>query len=166
MVSYRAPTSRIPSHFASAEAVRRRSVKLTEVSLELSGGTVEAARVQDLAGLNRRSQSEQDKLLKDAGLQATTPAAGSLLAIKADLQLSWNKLRNLKRWMKSFGIELESERTARPFIARSIPTYVAKTLPMAKRNGDISMTSYVYFPNLVDIVINYLNKYDVCNKLT
>ena len=112
----------MPSDLASAESVRRRSVKLTEVSLELIGDTVEAVRVQDVAGLNRLTQSEQDKLLIDAGIRATTPAAGSLLAIKADLQLSWNKLPNLKRWMKSFGIELESERTARPFIARSIPT--------------------------------------------
>ena len=82
--------------------MRRRSVKLTEVSLELSGGTVEAVRVQDVAGLKRLTQSEQDKLLKDAGLQATTLAAGSALAIKTNLQLSWNKLRNLKRWMNSF----------------------------------------------------------------
>ena len=87
----------MPSDLACAETVRRRSVKLTEVSLELIGDTVEAVRVQDVAGLKRLTQSEQDKLLNDAGLQATTPAAGSLLAIKADLQLSWSKLPSLKR---------------------------------------------------------------------
>ena len=50
MVFYRAPTSRMPSDLASAESMRRRSVKLTEVSLELIVDTVEAVRVQDAAG--------------------------------------------------------------------------------------------------------------------
>ena len=42
-----------------------RSVKLTAVTRELFGGTIEAAhKVQDVAGLKRLSQSELDQLLK------------------------------------------------------------------------------------------------------
>ena len=53
-------------------------------------------RSQEAAALRRRSSLDQEKLLQEAGLRPLVPAAGSLLAIKADLNLSWNKLRKLK----------------------------------------------------------------------
>ena len=76
-------------------------------------------RSQEAAALRRRSSSDQEKLLQEAGLRPLVPAAGSLLAIKTDSNLPWNQMRKLKQWMKAFRLQLESERQARHFILPS-----------------------------------------------
>ena len=43
--------------------------------------------------------------------------------------------------MKAFGLRLESERQARPFIARNVPEFTSHTLPMSQENGDIVMAN-------------------------
>ena len=165
IVFRRTTATRTPSHQASSETVRRRSAELSAHQLDLSGGTAQSARHQEVAGLKRLTKEEQEELLQGAGLKSSSNEAGSLLAIKADLSLPWNKLRKLKTWLKSFGVELESERTVHNFIASSIPPYTSKKVPMTKRNGEITMAAFVFFPNLIDIVIHYLDMYDESGKL-
>lgn len=90
---------------------------------------MKSTRIQEVAGLQLLSAKEQEELLRDDGLKPSSPEAGSLLAIKADLLLPWNKLRKLKPRPKSFGVELESERTARQFIAKLLVAVPAKPKP-------------------------------------
>ena len=120
VIYQRTTASRVPSELACAETVRKRSVQLSEMQHDLSGGTVKSVHMQEVAGLKRLTQDEQDDLLRDAGLKSNSPEVGTLLVIKADLALPWNRLRKLKTWLKSFGVQLESERTARAFIINNI----------------------------------------------
>ena len=158
------PLSYVGSDVASSRSIRRRSSRLERLEEMVSGGEA-GVQAQHVAGLKRLTSKEQEDLLRDAGLRTTSPAAGSLLAIKADLNLSWSKIRGLKKWLRSFGVNLESERSARSFITVNIPSYTAMEVPMTKKNGDMVMTNMVYFPSLSDIVIRYLDWYESCGKL-
>ena len=156
--------SAVSSDQASATTVRRRFSELKRMD-ELVSGSAEGARTQEIASLKRLSSKEQEELLRDAGLRSTTPASGSLLAIKADLSLPWNQVRKLKRWLRSFGVTLESEETARAFIATHVPQYTARNVPMTRQNGEIVMTALVHFPDLVAVIMHYLELYYSCGKL-
>lgn len=155
----------VSSSIASRTTLRRREAELEQrsrtVCVDDSG-----VRAQDIAGLRRLSAAEQDKLLQDAGLRPSQPAAGSLLAIKADMNLPWSQVRKLKQWLRAFGVSLESERAARAFIAQSIPEYTCQELPMTKKDGSVVMANCVYFPDLVAVVMHYLELYSAADQLT
>eukprot|EP00117_Sycon_ciliatum_P031872 scpid34853/ scgid24846/ E3 ubiquitin-protein ligase NRDP1; RING finger protein 41 len=165
LVFQKVTLSTTPSNEASASTIRRRSAELTTINHEVCGGSA-GARAQEVAGLKRLSTADQQTILQDIGLQAKASAPGTALAIKADLALPYNKFRLLRRWLKLLGVELESERKMRQFVATQIPKYLAKELPMMNRHGEISMAPAVYFPDLVNIVTYFLDKLDEANCLT
>lgn len=88
------------------------------------------------------------------------------MAIKADLQLPWSRLRRLRQWLKVLGLRLESEQSMRQFVATKLPAYTAKELPLSKRGGELSMTPCVFFPDLVAAVIHFLDMLHESNRLT
>jgi len=161
----RATVANVPSDLAKKTTLRRRSSDLTR-HLELVSGGEAGARAQLVAGLQRLSVADQEQLLVDAGLKSQKPAAGTALAIKADLSLPWSQLRKLRQWLKAFGVEIESEQSVRSFIAKKLPSYTAKELPMTGKDGEVTMVAAVYFPNLVDILATYLDSLHEKGRLT
>ena len=157
----RISASNVPSNLASTSTLRRRSAEIERVS-QLISGSDDGVRAQEVAGLKRLSKDEQTQLLIDSGMHPKTPSEGTLLAIKADMNLPWNQIRQLKRWLSSFGVELESEKKARSFIAHNVPEYIAKEVPMTKKDGSMVMATMVYFPSLITIVTHYLDLYESC----
>ena len=145
--------------------IRRRSSELQSLSQTVCGGPT-GARAQKVAGIKRLSIAEKDKLLQDIGLHPTAPSPGTALAIKADLALSVSKFRQLTIWLQSTGVELESQRKMRAFIATQVPDHSVETAPMMKRNGDLRMAAVVYFPDLLSGVMFFLDKLDSVNRLT
>eukprot|EP00117_Sycon_ciliatum_P044781 scpid36929/ scgid32253/ len=61
---------------------------------------------------------------------------------------------------------MESEKTVRTFIASKLPSYTAKELPMTDKDGGVTMIATVLFPNLVDIVIFFLDQLQDSSRLT
>ena len=120
----------VSSDPASPRTISRRKESLGKIEERVRGG-MDGARAQQVAGLKRLSKAGQQALLQEAGIKASAPSNGTLLAIKADLNMPWNQLRKLKQWLKQFGLELESEGKARLFIAEHIPTYTAEEVPLA-----------------------------------
>ena len=161
----RTTVSNVPSGDASSSTQRRRSSELRHVQHTVCGGS-DGARAQEVAGLERLSRADQEKLLQEAGIRPLTPGAGTLLAIKADLNLPWSQIRKLKQWLNDFGLQLEPEKVARSFIATHIPKYVVKEVPMVKRSGEVIMASMIFFPSLLEIVMHYLSLYDKQGSLT
>ena len=157
------PSPATSSDNCSVRTQNRRDELMCKVQ-KVAGGT-DGARAQQVAGLQRMSKEKQQALLKEAGIIGHSPGSGTLLAIKADLNLPWYQIRKLKCWLREFGVQLESERTARSFIASTIPAYTAKEVPLTKRNGDIVLAAAVYFPNLIDLVTHYLDMYGKHSKL-
>ena len=161
----RTMSSTVPSDCASSSTVRRRSFELRDVQLAVCGGE-KGVRSQEVAGLKRMEPAELDKLLIGVGRGTGTPCPGTALAIKADLALSYSKFRQLRQRRKLCGIQLESERKMRTFVATQIPAYTAKELPMMKRSGEVEMAATVFFPDLVEVVIYSLDKLNNAKCLT
>ena len=160
-----APSSIVPSTEASASTLKRRASELTRIAENVCGGS-DGARVQLTAGLKKLSSAAQEHLLEEAGLRCSTPSPGTALAIKADLRLPWSQLRKLRQWLKVFGVKLESEHTMRQFIAMKLPSYSAMELPMTKRNGNVSMAATVFFPDLITIVMHFVDILHESDRLT
>ena len=161
----RTTVGEVPSSSASTSTLRRREEQMVKSGKAVCVGD-EGLRAQQVAGLRRLSSAEQEKLLAEVGLLPSSPSPGTALAIKADLSLSYSKFRQLRRWLKSFGLELESEHSMRSFVAKQLPQYVAKNLPMMKKNGEIHMAAAVLFPDLISTVTFFLDKLEESNSLT
>ena len=91
---------------------------------------------------------------------------GTALAIKADLRLPWSQLRKLRQWLRVFGVKLESERTMRQFIAEKLPSYTATELPMSRKSGEMSMAAAVFFPDLIEVTMHFLDILHESDQLT
>ena len=87
---------RVPSSLATSKTVRRRSQQLTRVRAHVCGGEMEV-QVQLQDELKSLSKKEREDLLKDASLPIEIPTEHAL-AMKADLAISWNKLRTVRRY--------------------------------------------------------------------
>ena len=159
------PTAVVPSTDASASTLKRRASEMIRQAESISGGS-DGARVQLIAGLKKLSATAQEALLHEAGLWSSSPAAGTALAIKADLRLPWSQLRKLRQWLKVFGVKIESEHSMRSFIATTLPTYTALEVPMAKKNGEVVMAPMVFFLDLIAVVMNHLDILHESQRLT
>ena len=106
-------------------------------------------------------------LLKEAGVLPSTPASGVGLAIKSDMNPPWNGLRNLRRYLKEFGVKLESEHVMRKQISKELPfDLLAEEVPLFDKNGSISMCPVVCFVNLIEVILHYISLNHKAGTLT
>ncbi len=87
-------TSIIPSGVCSGETVRRRSNEITRIRESLSVGDTTIQMGNEIKLIPKE---ERDILMKEAHFTVTiSPEQG--LAMKADLNIPWNKLRVMRRY--------------------------------------------------------------------
>lgn len=92
-------TPRIPSGNASASTIRRRSKQLHSQRLMLSGGdhvSQLASEIKHTAG-KETQKALLDLLFKDEKAVRVRISPEQSLAMKADLQIPWTKIRILRR---------------------------------------------------------------------
>jgi hypothetical protein len=68
--------------------------------------------------LHMTPTEEREKLLHS--ISTIHISAEHSLAMKANLQIPWNKLRLMRRWMKSWNIQIASERSLREQVANLV----------------------------------------------
>ena len=87
---------RVPSSLATDKTIHRRSQQLFRVRVHICGGDGEVG-IQIKNEIKRMNKKEREDLLKEARLPIEIPTEHAL-AIKADLAISWNKLRTVRRY--------------------------------------------------------------------
>ena len=85
---------RVASSKASVRTLKRRSETISKVRSLISGGD---STTQLAAEIQSPSQAERQELLQEAQLPVVIPTHQAL-AMKADLEIPWNKLRILRRY--------------------------------------------------------------------
>ena len=75
----------------------------------LSGGTQEGAMQQTSSLVKSLDHEQRLKILKEIGAIATVPA-NHIAAIKANLNLPWHQLWQISRCLKTFHINMASEK--------------------------------------------------------
>ena len=78
----------------------------------LSGGTKEGVMKQTSALVKDLEFKERQTILSELGSQPMVPA-NHVAAMKASLNIPWNQLRQISRWLQTFNIKLGSEKEAR-----------------------------------------------------
>ena len=89
------PTPQIPSSHASRKTLQRRSQELADVRSFISGNSSSA---QFESELQEQPAEEREKLV--TSISSIHISVEHSLAMKADLQIPWNKLRLMRRQVK------------------------------------------------------------------
>ena len=100
------PNPRISSGVAS-RTIRRRSEILDQTRELLSKDAKEQQQQDELKLCNQREDLQG--MLRDMNIDIIRIPNMQLLAAKAHLGISWKRIRELKRWLKSYNIMTESE---------------------------------------------------------
>ena len=101
------PVPNVDSEQCSSQTLWRRTQHLSECRESVSGGCSQVLVRQEV---QRLSKEDRQELLHNAGLSVEIGSSAGL-AMKADLALSWSKLReiwryaNLKLYMFNYGIQ-------------------------------------------------------------
>ena len=154
------------SDAVSVRQMQRRSAEIRQAKDLVCGGTAGVGK-QDAYELRSMSQIDREKFLKSAGVSPCAPSSHSGLALKADLHMPWNQLRKLRRWLKSFGCEIESENTMRQQLAEEVPAFYASEMcPFTLPSSDVVSSPMVVACNLTEIVLVFLDQYEEAGMLT
>ena len=132
-------SAKVASQQASTRTRERRE-QLLSAQRQLQCGGAKGASAQLAHSTRVMSTEHRTALLKEAGALPSTPASGVGLVIKPDMNLPWNGLQKLCRYLKEFGVKLESEHVMRKQISKELPfDLLAEEVPLFDKNGSISM---------------------------
>ena len=65
--------------------------------------------------LKKASKEKQEKLFTAAGMKQPKIPSDDGSALRTSMELSWNKYRKQRRYFRSIGVEMDSERAERNF---------------------------------------------------
>ncbi|XP_070571009.1 uncharacterized protein [Ptychodera flava] len=161
------PQSRKTSGEASERTKAKRAKWVEESRCRLSGGEQHTV-VQQQKEVKRISKEDKDALLQEIGMVPNIPE-GAGLFLKSVLNLPWNKLRSLKRWLRSWKIRLGSERMDRhlaagkkyQLVAENKPFVFSVRGPEGKQDTEIRLAPCVAVQDLVhtiDVYLDYLER--------
>lgn len=99
--------AQVPTGKAAPRTVRQRTQSLENVRLTLTAGGTTTQLAHELQAKQREDRERLLEEVKQAGgnLIVRVPVQASL-AMKADLNIPWNKLRIIRRWRESILINV------------------------------------------------------------
>ena len=151
-----------PSDRAAERTLRQRTAEIQQLRQVVSCSSSASQHADEL---KRMAKREQDQLLKDAGLATTSARHGAALAMKCDLHLPWYRLRQLRKWLTSFGVRMESEAEMRKQISEFLLfSLLAEEVSMADKSG-ISLKPMVRFADLPQVVMHYSEQHQNAGTL-
>ena len=162
----RTTQGRIGSDTASTRTVQRRASELQQHKTTVCG-SASSSHAQDAAELRSLSKEKRQQLLKDAGVGCLSLSASAALSLQTDLNMPWNQLRKLRRWMHSYGLSIESEHKMREQVVEQLPSdFIVENVPFLTRNGEVLQAPMVASADLVKLVHFYLDEYNKAGLLT
>ena len=173
----RVTSPRIGSADASQKTLRNRTEEVSSYRRMISGDCATEQMMDELKVLD----PSERKQLVESGVFSTSAvvSAKNTLAFKADLQIPWNKLRAMrryvhsfswndkhklicKRWMKSWGIQIASEsrvrRMSEELVGDNIDGEEAPFCFPGTTGVDIRPAPLVYVPDLIMKITQLLDQ--------
>jgi len=92
--------TRKASNDASKKTIQRRASAIESYRYEISGGTVADYKLQQLSEIRRLGREERRDIVSEAGLSIEIPPDEGL-AMKSELGIPWNKIRNMRRFVNT-----------------------------------------------------------------
>ena len=156
------------SQCSSKRTISSRTQETKEFIKIISGDTGEALKFQSASFIKSLGKEERAEIMKS--LSVTIPK-NHMAAMKATLNMQWNQIRELRRWLKSFNVELASESKTRATVnervGKGLITEMAPlTAPsQSGRYLQINPTPWAYVYNLVGHVLKHLKHLHDHDKL-
>ena len=90
--------------------------------------------------------------------------------MKATLNLPWNQMREIARWLKTFDVKFSSEKQARlqgeEWIGEGLQVeYAPLSIKHKSGRTEIVETPWAYIYNIVGHILNRLKLLEACNQL-
>ena len=122
----------------------------------LSGGTQEGAVKQTTALVRNIDSQNRSEILKQLG--TSTVPAKHVAAMKANLNIPWHQLRLISRWLRTFNVNLGSEKQARLVSKEWTGAgLVVEMAPITGSNFEVVQKPWAYLYNIVAHVLNRLS---------
>ncbi|XP_078701358.1 uncharacterized protein LOC144927657 [Branchiostoma floridae x Branchiostoma belcheri] len=118
---------------------------MQDVREKASGGDAQSLMKTELR-LHPRDQLQQ--MLQELKLDQIIIPKGHLLAAKVGIGMNWGQLRKLKRWLKEYGVKMESEKSSREVAAELLSgiEVQAENLPFSVKGDRSSPTAVKLLP--------------------
>ncbi|XP_078699179.1 uncharacterized protein LOC144926373 [Branchiostoma floridae x Branchiostoma belcheri] len=142
---------------------------MEDVRHKVSGGN-SGALLKDELRLQPRT--ELQKILQELKLDQVVIPNGSMLAAKVGMGMNWSQCRKLRRWLKQYGVTMESERTSRKIAAELLSgiQVTAEKLPFSAKgdgtHGTVQLQPCAYVSSLKDAIFDHLQRCKAANSLT
>ncbi|XP_078676403.1 uncharacterized protein LOC144913533 [Branchiostoma floridae x Branchiostoma belcheri] len=133
------------------------------------GGGASAKQFQD--EMKAIPKAQLLEMFHDLGLDQVRIPNGHLLAAKVDCGFNYNQIRKLRRWLKKYGVAVESERVSRQ-VAKSLLSNItihAECLPFSVKtpNGTkVDLLPRAYLESLNSAILDNLSRASSSGKLT
>ncbi|XP_065675300.1 uncharacterized protein LOC136091551 [Hydra vulgaris] len=164
------PKAYVTSNEASNATVRERNAIVKRNIEVVSGPSNDAVCSQSSKLLISLPSETKEKILANSNIKVTISAT-KMVAMKADLCIPWEKLKNISRWLKSFDIQTASHASQRivseklsgcDFIVENAPFTFEKEI---KGTFEIKDASYGYIENLQTHIFKHLDQLESCKSL-
>ncbi|XP_057290870.1 uncharacterized protein LOC130613560 [Hydractinia symbiolongicarpus] len=158
------------SNESSKRSLSDRSKTAKNIINMISGNSNDAF-VKQTAAIMKKCDKEQRKQII-AEIHHVSIPAETAAAMKATLNLPWNLMRNISRWLATFDIKLASEKTTRQVADKWIGKgLVAELAPLTRKFSSsnkqlvVDPKPWVYLYNVVGHILNRLTELSKNNQL-
>ena len=155
----------------SKRQIDRRTKASKELIQVLSGNTHQSVLSQTASLVKTFSSDDRKKLMENIGTRAFIPAE-HVASMKATLNIPWNQMRDISRWLKTFDVQLASEKKARILTKEWVGKgLVSELAPLTKKSQSgkhivIDPKPWAYLYNVVGQILKHLQELKDINTLT
>ena len=102
------------STLVSDRVVKNRSRDIAQIRERVAGNDVESVQIQQASEISSQPLDQRKNIIKQSGIssQIRIPSTQTI-AMKSGVGLTYNQLRNTKRYLKEYGVQFENEKRER-----------------------------------------------------
>ncbi|XP_070178247.1 uncharacterized protein [Littorina saxatilis] len=157
------------SSTAASPLRKKRSKQIEKYRLDVSGKTTEDSLIQHSSELRKSSKAVREKLLRASGFKRPVMSAKDGSVLRTMLGLSWNKYRRQKRYLRTKGVQMASEKQERVFQNETQcgDIHIKRKRLFTEDRARASIpVGYIGSDDLPEFVTNLLDQYEQEGLLT
>ena len=161
------PMPRKVSDDVAPRTLRKRSLQ-TKSIIQMMAGSDSGFSVQTAHVIKSLDRITRENIVKDMKIKTSIPAE-HMAAMKATHNISWKLMRDIRRWLSTFNVQLSSEgkvrEVAKEWTGKGLVTEYAPLIVKKGKRSEIVMTPWCYLFNLVAHVLKRLDDLKLCEAL-
>ena len=153
---------------ASKRTIYNRTKQSTNIIKLISGDSPDAFAAQTAAIVENVDEEMRKNIMKRFNWTTTIPA-NHIAAMKSTLNIPWNLLREIRRWLATFNVKFSAEGKARDiakeWVGKGLKCEYAPLIIIKNKKREVKSIPWCYLFNLVGHIIARLNQLQKCDLL-